>query len=86
MESHTQGMKIAVSISDELFKGAERLAARNKKSRSQLYSEALREYVGRHAPDEVTEAMNRACDQLGSESRDPFVTVAAARIIEASEW
>ncbi len=34
-------------------------------SRSRLFSEALREYVVRHAPEEVTEAMDRAYAELG---------------------
>ncbi len=84
--SYTKGMKIAVSIPDTIFKGAERLAKRNKKSRSQLYSDALREYVARHTPDEVTEAMNKVCDQLGDDLLDPFVSRAGQRILESTEW
>ncbi len=78
-------MKTAVSIPDEVYHGAERLARRSKKSRSRLYGEALKEYLARHAPDEVTEAMNRACAEAG-ESPDPFVSSIAHRILERSEW
>jgi metal-responsive CopG/Arc/MetJ family transcriptional regulator len=78
-------MKTAVSIPDEVYEGAERLARRAKKSRSRLFSDALKEYLARHAPDEVTEAMNRACAEAG-EVRDPFVSSAARRILERSEW
>ena len=78
-------MKTAVSIPDEVFAGAERLARRTKKSRSQVFSDALREYVARHSPEEVTDAMNRVCDELGSAS-DPFVATAASHILEQSEW
>jgi metal-responsive CopG/Arc/MetJ family transcriptional regulator len=78
-------MKTAVSIPDEVFEDAERLARRTKKSRSQLFSDALKEYVARHAPDDITEAMNRVCDELGS-SKDEFVSAAAARILERVEW
>ena len=45
-------MKTAISIPDDVFERAERLARHTKKSRSQLFSEAVREYVARHAPDE----------------------------------
>jgi len=58
-------MKTAVSIPDEVFESAERLARRTKKSRSQLFSDAVREYVARHAPDDVTDAMDRVCSELG---------------------
>jgi metal-responsive CopG/Arc/MetJ family transcriptional regulator len=57
-------MKTAVSIPDEIFERAETLAHRAKRSRSEVYSCALREYVARHAPDSVTEAMNRVLDDV----------------------
>jgi metal-responsive CopG/Arc/MetJ family transcriptional regulator len=82
-------MKTAVSIPDDVFEGAERLAKRAKKSRSQLYSDALREYVARHSPDEVTDAMNRVCEELrktDSLAVDPFLTEAARQIFEKNEW
>jgi len=82
---YTHGMKTAISIPDELYEGAERLARRTKKSRSRLYGDALKEYLARHAPDEVTEAMNRACAEVG-EARDPFVSAAARRILERNAW
>jgi len=82
---YTRGMKTAISIPDELFEGAERLARRTKRSRSRLYGDALKEYLARHAPDEVTEAMNRACAEVG-EAKDPFVSTAARQILERSEW
>jgi len=78
-------MKTAVSIPNEIFQGAERLSRRTRKSRSRLYSDALREYLTRHAPDEVTEAMNRACAEVG-QTQDPFVSAATRRILERSEW
>ena len=36
-------MKTAVSIPDDVFESAERLARRTKKSRSRLFSDALRD-------------------------------------------
>lgn len=55
-------MKTAVSIPDDVFQEAERLAAELRTSRSQLYSRALQEFVTRHAPNRLTEAMNRVVD------------------------
>jgi len=78
-------MKTAVSIPDDVFARAERLARRARQSRSEVFSRALREYVARHAPDEVTEAMDRVCADVGA-SPDGFVSVAARRILERSEW
>jgi metal-responsive CopG/Arc/MetJ family transcriptional regulator len=78
-------MKTAVSIPDEVYQGAERLARRTKKSRSRLMSDALREYLARHAPDEVTEAMDRACAEVRP-TRDEFASAAARYLLERSEW
>jgi metal-responsive CopG/Arc/MetJ family transcriptional regulator len=78
-------MKTAVSIPDEIFEKAERLARRERRSRSDVFSAALREYVARHAPDEVTEAMNRVWDEVHGHP-DPFVASAARRTLEKLEW
>lgn len=78
-------MKTAVSIPDEVFQKAERLAQQAGRSRSDVYAAALTDYVARHAPDEVTEAMNRVCDQVGDGDR-AFVAAAARRVLESVEW
>lgn len=85
MLSYTIGMKTAVSIPDEIFARAEKLARRGGRSRSDVYSAALKEYVERHAPEEVTEAMNAACIAIEQE-RDAFLTTASRRVLERSEW
>jgi predicted transcriptional regulator len=82
---YTFGMKTAVSIPDEVFLGAEKLARRTKRSRSQLFSDALREYLTRHASDEITEAMDQVCAELGP-SPDEFVSSAARRVLKRSQW
>ena len=78
-------MKTAISLPDELFQAAEQYARRVQKSRSQLYAEAISEYLARHAPDEVTEAMNQVMDEL-EKPVEPFVNAAAQRILEQTEW
>ncbi len=85
-DGYPLGMKIAVSLPDDVFEQAERLARRMKKSRSQLYADALAEYLARRSPDAVTEAMDRVCDEIGDDDRDPFVAEAARRVLERSEW
>jgi metal-responsive CopG/Arc/MetJ family transcriptional regulator len=78
-------MKTAISIPDEIFEDAERLARRLKRSRSELYSRALSEYVARHAPDQVTEEMNRAVAAM-DEPADTFATTGARRTLRRVEW
>lgn len=82
---HTFGMKTAVSIPDEVFEQADTLARRIGVSRSQLVSEALREYVARHAPDDVAEAMDRVADAIGA-GDNAFAAASARRILKQSEW
>ena len=82
---HTSGMKTAVSIPDAIFERVERLAERERKSLSAVYSAALHEYVLRHDPDEITEAMNRTCEHVGAASGE-FVSATAHRVLERTEW
>ncbi len=82
---YTPGMKTAISVPDSVFQEAERYARRSGKSRSRLFSEAVSEYLARHAPDAVTAAMDRVCDALGG-AGDDFVAAAARRVLERTEW
>jgi metal-responsive CopG/Arc/MetJ family transcriptional regulator len=78
-------MKTAVSIPDEIFEKVERFARRAKRSRSEVFSAALKEYIARHAPDEVTEAIDRALREVGDQ-HDDFVAAASRRVLEKTEW
>jgi metal-responsive CopG/Arc/MetJ family transcriptional regulator len=78
-------MKTAISIPDRIFQDAERLAERLKKSRSQMYSEAIAEYVIHHEPDSITEQINNVCAEVDTRP-DPFVAAAARRVLERTEW
>ena len=82
---YTLGMKTAISIPDKVYSEAERLSRRLKKSRSQVYTEAVTEYIARHDPDAVTEAMNRVCENVDTRP-DPAFANAARRTLEAVEW
>ena len=79
------GMKVAVSIPDDIFQRAERLASQGRRSRSELYATALKEYLARHAQDEVTDAMNRVCDEVGGND-DAFLATAGMRVLADTEW
>jgi metal-responsive CopG/Arc/MetJ family transcriptional regulator len=53
-------VKTAISIPDETFEAAERLAQRQGRSRSELYAAAVREYLKRHGHDGLTDRVNAA--------------------------
>jgi hypothetical protein len=78
-------MKTAVSIPDRLFQQAEALARRLGKSRSQIYREALTEYVLRRDPQSVTTALDEIVDETGGEP-DRWLDEAGRRALERSEW
>jgi predicted transcriptional regulator len=79
-------MKTAVSIPDDVFAEAELLAKALKTSRSEIYSRALAEFVGRHAPDRVTEALNDVITAAGAETEQTFSRRAARRVLRKVEW
>jgi metal-responsive CopG/Arc/MetJ family transcriptional regulator len=51
-------MKVAISLPDPVFQAAEKLARAQKKSRSQLYAEAVAEYLGAHSANAVRERLD----------------------------
>jgi hypothetical protein len=77
--------KTAISVPDEIYAEAERLARRQKKSRSRLYADAVREYLARHDPDAVTQALNRVSDQIDSRPDLAFASATRA-LLEKVEW
>ena len=50
-----------------------------------MYAAALDEYVARHAPDEVTDSMNRVCEDVGNEE-DAFLAAAGRHALDRVEW
>jgi metal-responsive CopG/Arc/MetJ family transcriptional regulator len=78
-------MKTAISLPDAIFARAEKLARRLKKSRSELYKQALAEYLARHDPDAVTEAMDRVAASIDTRP-DGFSAAAARTVMKRTEW
>lgn len=78
-------MKTAISVPDPLFNQAEEFARQTGKSRSQIYQEALKEYLLRRDLGAVTEAMDRALAEIDQVS-DPWLSQAGRQALERSEW
>lgn len=53
------GMKVAVSIPEELFESAESLGKRLRVSRSRLYATALSEFLAKHRGGKITDRLNQ---------------------------
>ena len=80
-------MKTAISLPDELFDAVERIVRRTKRPRSEVYAEALREYLARHDPDEITETYSRLAAEIEESPEDREFRQATNRaVFKASEW
>jgi metal-responsive CopG/Arc/MetJ family transcriptional regulator len=80
-------MKTAISIPDDVFEEAEQLARREGRSRSDVYSAAVREYVARYGGDELTDSIDRAIAELGEAAApDPFVRSAGRDRLSKATW
>ena len=82
---YTSKMKTAISIPDPLFDAAEDVADRLGMSRSQLYAEALAEYVAKHRDDQVTEALNQVYAKYSS-TLDPVLVAMQFASLPKEEW
>jgi hypothetical protein len=82
---YTLGMKTAISLPDEVFQEAERLASRLKVSRSELYAKALQDFVRRHSPDAITDAYDQICSETEPDPA-PFVQRAARKSFKRVVW
>ncbi len=83
--AYAPSMKTAISVPDHIFQEAERVAERLETTRSQLYTNALVEYLARHNPDTITERLNEVWDSI-AEPEDRFVTETARSVLRRVEW
>ncbi len=60
-------MKTAISIPDEVFEAADKLAGRLGMSRSELYREAVSDFIRRRQRNNVTEKLNEIYDKEPSD-------------------
>jgi uncharacterized protein len=79
------GMKIALSIPDDLFEEADTLSKRLGVSRSRLYATALADYVAKHRGRKTTERLN-AVYQEDSGRLDPVLRRTQRRSLGSDTW
>jgi metal-responsive CopG/Arc/MetJ family transcriptional regulator len=78
-------MKVAISLPDPVFAAAEQLARRLRVSRSQLYAQALEEYLAKRQDSRVTERLD-AVYAAGQESVDPALAAAQLGAVGREAW
>ena len=78
-------MKVAISLPDPVFRSAETLAKHLKKSRSELYAEAIAEFVGARGAKAVTAKLNAVYASELSEL-DPALRYAQLESLSREAW
>ena len=78
-------MKVAISLPDPLFTAAEELADQLHVSRSQLYAQALSEYLGQRQEVAITQKLNAIYGQ-GAEGVEAAATKAQLQVLGRETW
>ena len=79
------GMKTAVSIPDPVFTAADKLAAKLRVSRSQLYANALEAYLVRYDGAQLTARLDAVLERSPS-ILDPALAQAQSRAVAREKW
>jgi metal-responsive CopG/Arc/MetJ family transcriptional regulator len=78
-------MKIAISVPDDVFQAGEHLARQLGVSRSQLYSDALAQYLSAKGAAEVTARLN-AFYSTSPANLDQALARAQTKILADETW
>jgi len=73
---HTNGMKIAISIPDDVFRAVKKAAEEQKRSRSEIFVDAVRAYLEKIESRRILEALNEV--YTGPETQEEKDTRAAS--------
>lgn len=78
-------MKTAISIPNDVFDAAEKTAKRLGVSRSELYSNAIRDYIDSHISEHITESLNEIYS-IENSSLDPKIQKMMLSSLEREDW
>jgi predicted transcriptional regulator len=80
---YTMPVKVAVSIPDDLYAEADRVAEQRGVNRSALYARALRRLLAEEEGDALTRMIDATCDDG---DREDLASVARADLIDTESW
>ena len=87
---HTNGMKIAISIPDNIFREVKRLAEEQERSRSEVIVEAVRRYLkdleSRTLLDALNEAYSTPETEEEREARNAALGHYRQFVLKKEEW
>jgi len=78
-------MKVAISVPDPVFQAAERFAKERGIPRSQLFTEALKEYLDQHGADAITARLDRVYESESSALDQPLIHAQSA-VLSDEAW
>ena len=78
-------MKTAISIPDEIFQAADKLANDLGTTRSGLYAQAVAEYVAKHQHANLTAQLNKVYAKVPSKL-PADIRHSQTRILASSDW
>lgn len=82
---YTPSMKTAISLPDDVFRAAERVAKHKGLSRSEFYARAIRALVKEEDEASITEQLNKVYRDSDS-SLDPVLAKLQSQALEREEW
>ncbi|MDQ6524379.1 hypothetical protein RB608_12240 [Nocardioides sp. LHD-245] len=78
-------MKTAISVPDDVFARAERVAARHGMNRSQFYATAASRYADELESRDVTAAIDAVVDEANVDGSTLFAVAAGERLLAGME-
>lgn len=78
-------MKTAISIPDKLFKSADQYAKSHGVSRSNLYAQAVAQFLKTHSTEHITKQLNEVYSSEPSELNSTISSLQLSSI-EKEEW
>lgn len=82
-------MKTAISISDDLFKRVEEVAGELHISRSQVFADAVRDYIEKHRNEKILETLNEVYSEAETEEERRHRMQSKrrhAKLLKAEKW
>lgn len=83
---YTALMKTAISIPDDLFEAAEKMARKLKISRSELYQQAVANFLQKHGADIVRESLDRVYSKKSNRGLDPLIRLIGEQKLREEDW
>ncbi len=79
-------MKTAISIPDNLFEAAEKVARRLGISRSELYQRAVARFLEQQSGNVVREALDKVYGKSSNRDLDPLIRAAGEHTLTDEDW